>query len=455
MKPPQRVVWSEGMFMSPQHMQQQDLYHETLLEARLAALLPYTWGVVSQEFDMEALRAGQVQLLRFSGVLPDGLPISFERGQEEAPAARLVEGHFPAMEHTLDVYLGIPKERNGVESYGVNGRVGASPRFSPKNQPISDLHASTSVVPVAFAQRNVRLLFESETRDDFDAIKIAELARDKSGNLVLVDHYIPPCLRIDASPYLTNELRLLLRLLIGKQRTIASRRRHRDASALEFTASDVTLFLELNTLNGIIPFLSHALEAGNLRPQELFLMLSRCAGQLCTFSPDADPSTLPPFQYTHLHATFGELFRRINELMRNVALEQCLTVAMELGSDRIFRGSLSDERLDRCGQFILTVRSELPETQVAEQLPKLVKVASGSEIRNVVHAASPGVPIKVTYRPPPEIPLQPGTSYFVLSIQDGYWKNAMRERNVALYLPQPFEVSRTSIELLAVPMVGR
>ncbi len=455
MKSPQRVVWSEGMFMSPHHMQQQDLYHELLLEARLGALLPHTWGVVALEFDMEALRAGQVQLLRFSGVLPDGLPVVFERGQEEAPAARLVEGHFPSAEHTLDVYLGIPKERNGVESYGPTGKVGASPRFTPKNQPISDLHASTSVVPVAFAQRNVRVLFETEPRDDFDAIKIAELARDKSGNLVLVDTYIPPCLRIDASPYITHELRLLLRLMIGKQRTISSRRRHREDAALEFTPSDVTLFLELNALNGIIPFLLHALEAGNLRPQELYLMLSRCAGQLCTFSPEADPSTLPTFQFTNLRVTFEELFRRINELLRAVALEQCLTVAMELGPDRIFRGTLSDERLERCGQFIFTVRSELPETMVAEQLPKLVKVASGTEIRNIVHAASPGVPLKVTYRPPPEIPVQPGTSYFALSLQDGYWKNVMRERSVALYLPQPFDASRTSIELLAVPTIGR
>jgi type VI secretion system protein ImpJ len=443
------------MFMSPHHMQQQDLYHEALVEARLGALLPHTWGVVSLEFDMEALRAGQVQLLRFAGVLPDGLPIAFERGQEEAPAARPVEGLFPASEHALDVYLGIPKERNGVESYGPSGHVGSSPRFTPKNRPISDLHASTSVIPVAFAQRNVRLLFESESRDDFDAIKIAELTRDKSGNLVLVDTYVPPCLRIDASPYIMNELRLLLRLMIGKQRTLSSRRRHRDASALEFTASDVTLFLELNALNGTIPYLMHALEAGNPRPQELYLMLSQCAGQLCTFSPDADPSTLPAFQYTHLRATFEELFRRLNELLRAVALEQCLTVSMELGADRIFRGTFNDERLERCGQFILTVRSDLPEAMVAEQLPKLVKVASGSEIRNIVHAASPGVPLKVTYRPPPEIPIQPGTSYFALSILDGYWKNVMRERSMALYLPQPFDAGRTSIELLAVPTVGR
>lgn len=131
MKAPQRIIWSEGMFMSPHHMQQMDLYHESLLEARLGSVSLYPWGVGSMQFDMEALRAGQVGLLEFFGILPDGLSVAFEAGQEEAPAARPVEAHFRPTQQVLDVYLGIPKERSDVESYGAAGKVGSSPRFSP------------------------------------------------------------------------------------------------------------------------------------------------------------------------------------------------------------------------------------------------------------------------------------------------------------------------------------
>jgi type VI secretion system protein ImpJ len=455
MKSVQRVVWSEGMFMSPHHLQQQDLYHEQLLDVRLAAMEPYPWGVVTLELDMEALRAGQVQLSRFVGVLPDGLPVSFEAGDAEAPPARPAEGYFPPAQRTLDVYLGVPRERSGVESFGSGERLGGSPRYTPSTRPISDLTASTSISQVAFGQRNVRLLFGTEPRDDFDAIKLCELSRDKSGNLTLVDTYIPPSLRIDASPFIMNELRTLLRLMVSKQRQLSSRRRHRDASALEFTAGDVTLFLELNALNGTIPYLQHALDAGNLRPRDVYLTLMQVAGQLCTFSVSADPSTLPSFQFTNMRATFEELFRRITDLMRSVALEQCLTVDLSVGTDGMFRGRLEDERLERCGQFLLAVRSELPERTVAEQLPKLSKVAAWDDIRALLQAAAPGVPLAVTYRPPPEVPVQPGTVYFSLSLNDGYWKNVMRDRNLALYLPQPFDASRTSVELLAVPTANR
>jgi type VI secretion system protein ImpJ len=161
----------------------------------------------------------------------------------------------------------------------------------------------------------------------------------------------------------------------------------------------------------------------------VYLTLIQVAGQLCTFSVSADPSTLPSFQFTNMRATFEELFRRITDLMRSVALEQCLTVDLSVGTDGMFRGRLEDERLERCGQFLLAVRSEL--------------------------AAAPGVPLAVTYRPPPEVPVQPGTVYFSLSLNDGYWKNVMRDRNLALYLPQPFDASRTSVELLAVPTANR
>ena len=46
MKTPKRVVWSEGMFMAPQHLQQQDSFFEELLHTRLLTLSPFVWGVL-------------------------------------------------------------------------------------------------------------------------------------------------------------------------------------------------------------------------------------------------------------------------------------------------------------------------------------------------------------------------------------------------------------------------
>ena len=65
MKKPARVVWAEGMVMTPQHMQQADVYHDRTLAARLAALVPHPWGVVEIEVDAQALASGQFRLANF------------------------------------------------------------------------------------------------------------------------------------------------------------------------------------------------------------------------------------------------------------------------------------------------------------------------------------------------------------------------------------------------------
>lgn len=451
---PQRVVWSEGLFLTPQHLQQQDAYHEALLALRLGALTPYSWGVVELEIDTEALARGQLQLQKFVGILPDGLPVVFERGHAEAPAARAVDDHLRPGHGVLEVFVAVPREREGVNSYGQlrpgEPSTGVS-RFEIQNRPVGDLSASGNVVSVGFARRNVRLLFGSEPREDFETIKIAELVRDGSGAAAVNETYVPPCLRISAAPSVISGVRKLLRLMQGKQRELSESRRHRDAASLEFTASDVTRYLQLNSLNGLIPVLNHIVDAGDLPPLQVYLQLVQAVGQLFTFGADGNPSDLPRFQYTNLRATFGDLLAQATMLLRGVALEQCISVPLEPRQGGMHVGKLEDGRLDRCAQFILTVRSHLSEQQIADQFPRLSKIASAAEIHSLVQAAAPGVPLAVTFRPPPEIPVKPGVVYFSIATQDLYWKNAVREKSVAIYLPQALDPAKTQLELLGVP----
>jgi type VI secretion system protein ImpJ len=53
------------------------------------------------------------------------------------------------------------------------------------------------------------------------------------------------------------------------------------------------------------------------------------------------------------------------------------------------------------------------------------------------------------------VPVQSDAVYFGLSTSDDCWKSVLRERALAMYLPQPFETARTTVELLAVPPPGR
>ncbi len=462
MKAPQRVVWAEGMLVSPQHFQQQDLYHEALLDERIAALTPYRWGVASVEVDQGALGADQFKFTRFVGILPDGLFAAFEGGDPECPKARPIGAHFPPTQAACDVYLCLPKERAGIPSVyapqdtsGTDGStIAARARFRASARKVADLTGNAQDLTIAFAHRNTVVLFGDEARDDFDSIKIAEIVRDGSGALLVNEAFIPPALRIDASAFIMGGVRRLLALMVAKQRQLAGDRRQRDGASIEFNAADVTRFLQLSTVNSAIPVLTYAASNGEISPTHLYLLLVQVAGQLATFSPDVDPSKLPIFQHTNLRATFEELFARVTYLLRNTVRETYLTVPLD-SSEGLHVGHLDDERYLRAPHYVLSVSSDIPTDLLAQRLPGLCKIASRTQLPSIIRsAATPGVPIQVTHRPPQEIPIRAGITYFTLGAQGEYWRQIQEERTVAIYLPPPYGPDKVKIELLVVPRLS-
>ncbi len=448
MKSPQRVVWSEGLLMAPQHLQQQDRYHEEVLSARLEALDPLSWGVVEVELDARELSRGQVQLNRFVGVMPDGLVLGLEPGHPELPSTRPVEGHFPPAQAALEVYLAVPREKPGVDNY--TSARDDSYRYTVETRSVRDMAGGGQEADVAFGCRNASLRFGDESREDFVSIKIAELVRDDAGGLLVSEPYIPPCLRIGASPFVLAGLRRLLGLMTNRHNALSEARRQSSASTIEYGASDVTRFLWLNTINGFLPVLKHMVDLADLPPRAAYLLLCQFAGQLATFSVDVDPAKMPLFAYTDLRSTFEPLFARLTSMLRATVEEHCVTLPLQARDDGMHVGQFEDDRLANCASFLIAVRSEMPEQQVATQLPRLSKVASWVDINNILDAATPGAAVEVTYRPPAQVPVKAGSVYFAIDTDNAYWRNIMTSRNVAVYLPLVFNPGKTQVQLLGV-----
>jgi type VI secretion system protein ImpJ len=436
------------MLLSPQHLQSLERHQEALLAVRVAAVAPEDWGVLSCELDASALAAGQVRVARFSGVLPDGLPVAFDEAAGDAPPPRPLAEHLPPAARHVDVYLAVARERDGVPAFAEDGQAQRA-RFASSSRPVADATAPGQQLPVSLARANAVVLFGDEAREDFETVKIAEIGRSAAGQPALVEGYVPPVLKLSASPWLVARTRDVLARLVAKQRELSEGRRQREAAPGELSGQDVSRLLQLYALNGQVPVVAHLAEASDLSPRTAYLWLSVLAGQLSTFA-DGDPSALPGFSHVDLRATFEPLFARLGELVGALATAQYVTIPLEQRAGGLHLARLQDERIVQAALYV-AVKSDLPEQQVAEALPKLCKIASTAEIQGLVQAAAPGLQLTWLPRPPPQLPARAGTAYFAVAKGERHWPSIVASRALAIYVPPPFDPQRTKVELLAVP----
>ena len=148
-----KVVWSEGLFLRPQHFQQQDRHTEWFVEARAQALGGLYWGFTHLEADEAALGTGKVALSAARGVLPDGTPFDFPSAHP-APLALDI----PADTKNAVVYLVLPLRRSqSTEAAPPADSAAHLARYTPVEQQIVDSATSDNTTePIEVGQPRLR-----------------------------------------------------------------------------------------------------------------------------------------------------------------------------------------------------------------------------------------------------------------------------------------------------------
>jgi type VI secretion system protein ImpJ len=445
---PRKPVWTEGLFMTPQHLQQTDQYHESLLQARFNAALSYPWGLTSVQFDERALAAGQLKLVKCHGFFPDGTPFFVGDRGEDQVEARPLEGVFPAALEALDVFLAIPQVRETHPNVALDpSKVNPAIRYVASSTTVPDINTGRSDTSVIWARYNLRMLFGTEPRDAYQSVRIAQLVRDRTGAIVTKKNFIPSYLHIGSSEHVMSGLRRILSAMVGKQKSIAEGRRLRTAASVDFQFSDVTKFWILHTLNAYIPAVSHMVDHGNAHPEECYLLIGGLIGQLCTFSADGDPTAIPKFNYLDLGDVFDPLFDRAMALINQVAAENFTVVPLEKREDGMYLGKFEDPKLPRSHELFLEAKGA-DEATLRERLPRLLKIGSWTQIGYILNAAMPGVRVAVEYRPPGAIPIKPGVVYLRVDQAGDYWNDILGSGTIAIY--QPIDPQKVDLRLIAV-----
>ncbi|MBZ0134862.1 MAG: type VI secretion system baseplate subunit TssK [Planctomycetes bacterium] len=449
MEQQQKVLWNEGMFLTPHHFQQWDRYYEHLLQQRLRNLSPLGWGVRELAINEEGLANGQFSLARCAAVLPDGLLIDAP-GTDAPPATRDVGGHFPAEKERLGVFIAAPiTAEGGVAQAPAGAHDGRPTRYRGKSLSVRDENSDAGTRDIQVAAKHLRILFEGESLDDHSWIKVAELGKSSTGGFTLDENYVAPALSIGASAVLMGRMRKILEILSTKSTEFSRQRRNRGAGLASFSTSEAASFWLLHTVNGFIPPLQHVYSSGSAHPEQVYMQLAQLTGYMYTFAGDGHPKDVTPYQHEDLSGTFGRIEEKLRALLGTIIPTKCTNIALDKTRDNMFVAKIQDDRvLQPEGAIYIAVQAEVPAEKVVREAPLKFKISSQDRVDQLITAALRGLSVRHVPAPPPEIPVQPGRNYFQVDKAGDHWEAVRSSRSMALYLPPEFQ--GLNLELMAV-----
>jgi type VI secretion system protein ImpJ len=440
----QPVIWSKGIFLSPQHLQAQERFVEDSSRFYLDSLSPRSWGFREIQLDAKALSEGRLAISLASGLFPDALPLDIPASDPPPPARTLDECFVPGKESCL-FYLAVPEYLQGGMNISVDrGRV--STRFLAQLQMVRDENTGVGEKPIQVARKNLQILSETENLEGSVLLGFIRIIRSEVGMYQVDPSYIPPLLDIHAHPALKRILSNIVELLVSRSSQLSGSRRQKNQSLADFTASDVANFWLLYTINSHLPVLRHFLESSMVRPEMLFGELSDLAGALTAFSNKITPRDLPTYHHEQLGTCFWELDRLIRLMLETVVPSNFIALPLKFVRDTIYAGSIEKDAYFEGSRFYLAISADIKDSELIDRTPKLLKACSATQIETLIRNALPGLRLQHVPTPPRSIPVKLRHQYFAIEQNGQVWESVQRARNLAVYAPS--ELLNPQMELI-------
>lgn len=428
-----KIIWTEGMFLQPQHFQQHDRYWERLLTGRISGISGYNWGFTKLEIENAALELGKVRISEASGVFPDGTPFDFP-GEDPLPPPIDVN---PEIQDEL-IVLALPMRQVGTrETAFPSVQDDGLARYGAEERSIKDSNASSpDDALVQVGRLRLSLMKASDVTGAYTALGVAHVVERRADNqVVLQKSYIPPMIHAQGNSTLAGYMRELHGLLHQRAEVLASRALHPGRGGV----AEVADFLMLQTVNRYTPFFAHCLSLPIFHPEHLYTVCLQLAGDLATFShEERRPPSYPEYRQDSLEQSFAPL---IADLRRSLSMVlESSAVAIEL-QDRKYGvrvAIISDQELMKSASFVLAVNAQMPAETLRTRFPTQVKIGPVEAIRNLVNLQLPGIPLRPLPVAPRQIPFHAGFSYFELERGGDLWKQFDRSGGLALHIAGEF-----------------
>ncbi|MBB2917174.1 type VI secretion system baseplate subunit TssK [Cupriavidus alkaliphilus] len=441
-----KILWGEGLFLRPQHFQRQDAYHESRLHATAQVIQPYGWGVRNASFDTDALASGVLRVTELSLFFPDGELYSAPQADELPPP--VVLDAIPAGTSELTFYLALQPLHDAGGNYRDDAEGSLSSRYVGLQTETSDLFTEAEPAAITYLKKAVRLVAETEPRDQFISLPVVRIRRTATGGFELDETFVAPSLSINASAVLYLRLRRLIDALQAKVNALYGFHREPTKNIIEFRSGDIASFWLLHTANASFAALAHLFHHPELHPERLFQEMLRLAGALMTFSKSHTLADLPVYDHDSPGPVFARLDSIIRDLLDTVISTRYFSIALDETRPSFHLGRLDSGKIDDKTSFYLSVSADMPVAELVEAIPSRFKVGAPDDVDKLVLSSMPGVPLSYTPQVPPAIPVRPGACYFAIEARGALYDRMLQAQTITIYTPAG--IRELKLELIAV-----
>lgn len=428
-----RVIWTEGMFLQPQHFQQHDRHWEHQWRQRLQQAVAYAWGFAALSLDDASLPLGKVGLAAAQGLLPDGTAFSAPGG-DAAPAALDI----PADARNEIVVLAVTLQRPGVVETDAEGAAGAmGPRFMAAEVNVGDSNSQLDRdAALQIGRLNLRLMLQRDAGEGYATLGVARVVERRADNRVVLDpSYVPPLLHAPAHPVLDGYVRELCGLLNQRGEALAARL----AAPGRGGVGEISDFLLLEAVNRSQALFSHLRAVSVLHPERLYSECLTVAGDLATFRDSRRPAAYADYVHDDLAATFRPVIDDLRQSLSMVMEQTAIPIELQDRAYGVRVALIPDVGLQRTATFVLAVSAQLPGDALRARFPTQVKIGPVERIRDLVNLQLPGVTLRPLPVAPRQIPYHAGHNYFELETRGNeLWKQLESSGGLAMHIAGEF-----------------
>jgi type VI secretion system ImpJ/VasE family protein len=315
--------WNDGQFLQPHHFQYQQRIISDYARLNRSFFLPYAYGLLNFELDLEALEGGQVAVKRFSAVMGDGLELSMPGNCILKPLD--LSEIFKKNPSALMVYVAVSHWSEFEANLADEEAAGEKKLYLAEKKRVRDENSGDNEITLITRRINARLVTDQDDTNDMQLLPILKLnvlSRDINQGMVKTDEkYIPPFMMLTVDDPLFNMATGLIvdirRCRDKLQNTLAETSDRDEVFSRGDALDDARSLLLLRTLNYYHLRLSSLLEDGFITPFALYLELASFLSELMGINPQNGIREIRRYNHDDRLPVFTELFKDIRSFIRS------------------------------------------------------------------------------------------------------------------------------------------